>query len=76
MAACDYCCDGIINFCHMCDTREGHDLHWEYMRLWHLEGLTPCEYDWPTYEWIRKSRDWVDMMNQITHRHVEIQVEP
>ena len=74
MAACDHCSSGPINFCHMCDTSEGNALHWEYVTLWHLEDLFPCDYQYPSYEWIEKRQDWVNMMNQITHQNVKIKV--
>jgi hypothetical protein len=59
----------------MCGTSEGNALHWEYVTLWHLEGMMPCDYQYPVYEWIEKGRDWVDMMNQITHQNVKIKVD-
>jgi hypothetical protein len=72
MSCCDYCCEGVIRFCQMCETHAGNVLHWEYVRLWHLEGLFPCDYTAPNHEWITKSRVWVDQMNAASHQSVEI----
>jgi hypothetical protein len=58
----------------MCDTSDGALQHWELVGLWNLRGLFPCDYDSPTYEWIEKSRMWVDQMNAMTHQEVEIKV--
>jgi hypothetical protein len=63
MGCCDYCCDGAIKFCSLCDTHEGNMLHWEYVTLWGLEGCFPCEYQYPSYEWKARSEKWfIDQM--------------
>ena len=63
MAACDYCCEGAIRFCQMCETSEGGALHWEYIDLWHLQGCFPCDYESPTHEWDERTTKWfVDHM--------------
>jgi len=59
MAACDYCCEGVIKFCQMCETSKGNALHWELVGLWHLQGLFPCDYQSPSYEWIAASDKWI-----------------
>jgi len=76
MGCCDYCALGLVNFCNLCDTIEGRQLHWDYVHLWHLEGLFPCDYNSPTTEWIDKSQDWLDQMNQQTHQTVQIRIRP
>jgi len=74
MACCDYCCDGVIKFCHMCETSAGNDLHWELVDLWNLHGMFPCDYSYANHKWIAQSRVWVDQMNAMSHQAVEIRV--
>ena len=64
MSACDYCAEGPVRFCGMCETSEGCRQQWEYVRLWHLEGLFPCDYNAPTYEWIAASDKWIQDQRQ------------
>jgi hypothetical protein len=63
-----------MRFCAMCDTSAGSLEHWEMVTLWHLEGLFPCDYHYPDYEWITKSREWIDRMNQQTHQNIQFRM--
>ncbi len=65
MGCCEYCAEGPIKFCHLCETTEGALKHWEMVKLWYLNGLFPCDYDSPTYEWVGASENWWTLMENI-----------
>lgn len=70
MVACDYCCDGLANFCHMCDTKKGCKEHWDLIKSWNLEGFSPC--DWECNGCHQEyQRKWLDNMMRYYNRNQE-----
>jgi len=55
LAACDYCYDGIMQFCHLGETTEGAKLLAELVETFELQGLFPCDH--------RAYSEWADWYN-------------
>lgn len=70
MAACDFCYDEIMKFCHMNETKEGRILQQELVEMFSLEGFFPCDHQ--SYsEWADWYNHWTDDMLRYNRKNKE-----